>query len=106
MTERCDEIIAGHRVVRLLGRGGMAEVYEVEHVQLGLRRAMKVFTAERRILEESALSEQSREAWRLLSGAGLSVKDVARQLGIPANTVSKIKRRMESRLAAMFGMYE
>ena len=47
-----------------------------------------------------------REAWRLLSGAGLSVKDVARQLGIPANTVSKIKRRMESRLAAMFGMYE
>ena len=62
--------------------------------------------AERRILEESALSEQSREAWRLLSGAGLSVKDVARQLGIPANTVSKIKRRMESRLAAMFGMYE
>jgi serine/threonine protein kinase len=46
MSERCDEIIAGHRVVRLLGRGGMAEVYEVEHVQLGLRRAMKVFTAE------------------------------------------------------------
>ena len=40
------QIIAGHRVVRLLGRGGMAEVYEVEHVQLGLRRAMKVFTAE------------------------------------------------------------
>ena len=62
--------------------------------------------AERRILEESALSEQSRAVWRLLSGSGLSVKDVARQLGIPANTVSKIKRRMESRLAAMFGMYE
>ena len=41
----CGEIIAGHRVVRLLGRGGMAEVYEVEHLQLGLRRAMKVFVA-------------------------------------------------------------
>ena len=41
----CGEIIAGHRVVRLLGRGGMAEVYEVEHLQLGLRRAMKVLVA-------------------------------------------------------------
>ena len=46
MSDLCGEIIAGHRVVRLLGRGGMAEVYEVEHVQLGPRRAMKVFTAE------------------------------------------------------------
>ncbi len=40
------KIMGVHRVVRLLGKGGMAEVYEVEHVQLGLRRAMKVFTAE------------------------------------------------------------
>ena len=62
--------------------------------------------AERRVMEESALSEQSREAWRLLSGAGMSVKDVARRLGIPANTASKIKRRMESRIAAMLAMYE
>ena len=46
MSGLCGQIIAGHRVVRLLGRGGMAEVYEVEHVQLGLRRAMKVFTAD------------------------------------------------------------
>ena len=62
--------------------------------------------AERRIIEESALSEQSRAAWSLISGSELSVKDVARRLGIPANTVSKIKRRMESRIAAMLGMYE
>ena len=62
--------------------------------------------AERRIMEESALSEQSRAAWRLLSGSGISVKDVARRLGIPANTVSKVKRRMESRIAAMLGMYD
>jgi len=40
------DFVAGYRVVRLLGRGGMADVYEVKHVQLGLRRAMKVFTAE------------------------------------------------------------
>ena len=62
--------------------------------------------AERRIMEESALSDQSRAAWRLLSGSGLSVKDAAHRLGIPANTVSKVKRRMESRIAAMLGMYD
>ena len=62
--------------------------------------------AERRIMEESALSDQSRAAWRLLSGSGLSVKDAACRLGIPANTVSKVKRRMESRIAAMLGMYD
>ena len=62
--------------------------------------------AERRVMEESALSEQSRAIWRLLSGEGLSVKDAARQLGVPPNTVSKVKRRMESRIAAMLGMYE
>ena len=62
--------------------------------------------AERRIMEESALSDQSRAAWRLLSGSGLSVKDAARRLGIPANTVSKVKRRMESRITAMLGMYD
>ena len=62
--------------------------------------------AERRIMNESALSDQSRAAWRLLSGSGLSVKDAARRLGIPANTVSKVKRRMESRIAAMLGMYD
>ena len=38
--------IGGYRVVRLLGKGGMAEVYEVEHPTLGVRRAMKVFRAD------------------------------------------------------------
>ena len=45
MEGLCGQHVAGHRVVRLLGRGGMAEVYEVEHERLGVRRAMKVFTA-------------------------------------------------------------
>ena len=41
MNDLCGQQIAGYHVVRLLGRGGMAEVYEVE--RLGVRRAMKVF---------------------------------------------------------------
>ena len=62
--------------------------------------------AERRVMEESALAEQSREVWRLLSVDGLSVKDAARRLGIPPNTVSKIKRRIETRIAAVLALYE
>ena len=62
--------------------------------------------AERRVMEESALAEQSREVWRLLSVDGLSVKDAARRLGIPSNTVSKIKRRIETRIAAVLALYE
>ena len=62
--------------------------------------------AERRVMEESALAEQSREVWRLLSVDGLSVKEAARRLGIPANTVSKIKRRIETRIAAVLALYE
>ena len=62
--------------------------------------------AERRVMEESALAEQSREVWRLLSVEGLSVKDAARRLGIPSNTVSKAKRRIEMRIAAVLALYE
>ena len=62
--------------------------------------------AERRVMEDSALAEQSREVWRLLSAEGLSVKEAARRLGIPPNTVSKIKRRIETRIAAVLALYE
>ena len=62
--------------------------------------------AERRVMDESALSEQSREVWRLLSVECLSVKEAAKRLGIPANTASKVKRRMEARVLALVRMYE
>ena len=38
--------IGGYRVVRQLGRGGMASVFEVEHPTLGVHLALKVFNAE------------------------------------------------------------
>lgn len=40
------EKIGSYRVVRLLGRGGMSEVYEVEHEALRKRLALKLFTAD------------------------------------------------------------
>ncbi len=61
--------------------------------------------AERRVMEESAISKQSRELWRLVSGEGVPVKEAARRLGMAANTASKAKRRIEAMIAAMAKMY-
>lgn len=35
--------VGSYRVIRALGKGGMGEVYEVEHVRLGVRYALKTF---------------------------------------------------------------
>ena len=41
-----DSLLGAYRIVRLLGKGGMASVYEAVHVQLGTRVALKVFSTE------------------------------------------------------------
>ncbi|MBQ3290267.1 MAG: serine/threonine protein kinase [Kiritimatiellae bacterium] len=43
MTFEPGETIGAYRVVRLLRTGGMGAVYEVEHMELGVRYALKVF---------------------------------------------------------------
>ena len=39
-----NEIGGSYRIIRSLGEGGMAAVYEVEHVKLGVHYALKTFT--------------------------------------------------------------
>ena len=39
--------IGCYDVVRLLGKGGMSEVYEAENPRLGTRHAIKLFTYEK-----------------------------------------------------------
>ncbi len=46
MTLQAGETIGAYRVIRLLGTGGMGAVYEVEHLELGTRMALKVFARE------------------------------------------------------------
>ena len=40
------ETIGSYRLIRLIGQGGMGEVYEAEHTGLRKRMALKVFTAD------------------------------------------------------------
>ena len=40
------ETIGSYRLIRLVGQGGMGEVYEAEHTGLRKRMALKVFTAD------------------------------------------------------------
>ena len=40
------ETIGSYRLIRLIGQGGMGEVYEAEHTELRKRMALKVFTAD------------------------------------------------------------
>ena len=61
--------------------------------------------AEERVLGQAALSERSRETWRLLSDEGLTVKEAALRLGAPPNTVSKTKRRIEAMIEAAEALY-
>lgn len=54
------DVFGKWRVVRLLGKGGMAEVYEVEDAGLGSRYALKLFTyarAQRDVARERFFSE-------------------------------------------------
>ena len=37
------QALGPYRIVRCIGRGGMGEVYEVEHEGLGVRYALKAF---------------------------------------------------------------
>jgi len=47
MAFEAGQFVGGsYRIVRLLGKGGMGAVYEVEHAQLGVHYALKTFTFE------------------------------------------------------------
>ena len=46
MDMKHGETVGNYRIVRRIGVGGMGEVYEVEHLALGTRYALKTFVLE------------------------------------------------------------
>ncbi|MBA3697361.1 MAG: SUMF1/EgtB/PvdO family nonheme iron enzyme [Planctomycetes bacterium] len=79
----CGDVIAGYRLVRLLGRGGMAEVYEA--IQLRLRRpvALKllIIDEERRELAPRFLRE-ARAMMQVRHGNLTTIHDAGRIEGL------------------------
>jgi len=55
------QLLGQYKVIRLLGRGGMGEVYEVEHAVLGKRYALKLLS-QKIIGQSGALERFKREA--------------------------------------------
>ena len=65
MTLEPGGTIGGYRVVRPLGRGGMGAVYEAEHLELGTRCALKVFSRDHGDVE--SLRQRFRTEGRVLA---------------------------------------
>ncbi len=55
------DFLEKYRIIRLLGRGGMGEVYEAEHKKLGKRYALKILSPEI-VARKDALERFNREA--------------------------------------------
>ena len=60
-------VIGNYRVIRLLGQGGMGTVYEVEHLELGTRYALKTFTFDPDSDANHALRKKFLEEGKLLA---------------------------------------
>ncbi|MEX0321475.1 MAG: bifunctional serine/threonine-protein kinase/formylglycine-generating enzyme family protein [Puniceicoccaceae bacterium] len=59
------QTIDRYRIIRLLGRGGMGEVYEVEHLDLGTRHALKLIHPD--ILSRGESQERFRREARVMA---------------------------------------
>ena len=69
------EIAGRYKVVRLIGKGGMGAVYEVEHLHTGQHLAMKVLTAHHHNAAVERFKREARAASRIQSDHIVRVTD-------------------------------
>ena len=62
-----DTLIGSYRIVRTIGEGGMATVYEVEHTTLGVHYALKTFTFDPKEDEDGMLRAKFVDEGKLLA---------------------------------------
>ena len=65
MTNRVGQRLGNYRLIRLLGRGGFAEVYLGEHVHLGTQAAIKVLHTQVNSNEIEKFRKEARTIARL-----------------------------------------
>jgi serine/threonine protein kinase len=88
-----------YRIVRLLGRGGMGEVYEAVHIPLGRRVALKTIRAEI-ALEPASLARFRREAETAASLGHPNIVQVTAFEEPPGESPFLVMEHLEGRLFA------
>jgi serine/threonine protein kinase len=83
MADRVGEQLGNYRLLKLIGRGGFADVYLGEHVRLGNQYAIKVLQARLETEDVEAFQQEARTIGRLAHPNIVRVYDFAVQDGTP-----------------------
>src|SRR5215469_5255247 len=60
MADRVGQRLGNYQLIRLLGRGGFAEVYLGEHLRLGTQAAIKVLSTQLAGEDETVFQQEAR----------------------------------------------
>ncbi len=83
MPDRVGQQLGNYRLVRLLGRGGFAEVYLGEHIHLETQAAVKVLHTQLGGADVASFQREARTIARLAHPSIVRVFDFAVQEGVP-----------------------
>src|SRR4051794_20471228 len=83
MADRIEQQLGNYRLIRLLGRGGFAEVYLAEHIHLNTQVAVKVLTNRLTGDDIEPFQEEARTIARLVHPHIVRVLNFGIEAGIP-----------------------
>src|SRR5438270_10199728 len=83
MADRVGQQLGNYRLVRLLGRGGFAEVYLGEHLRLGTQAAIKILYTKLQDDDEEEFLKEARTVAHLIHPQIIRIFDFHVQDGTP-----------------------